>query len=219
MQFKSSLFGLVALTFAATQANATLWTIDSVLSGSDGGYGYSSFHDSSGSVMSGASYGDINETVISGTYNDVTGEFLATLTVDPTAAGADLLFSLDGTLLFGNDEFLADPSFLAIDFLGENGALADTTLGFMSGDVCCSGNNNSQPGLDPNSFDVSEGILTLWGASGFDGDSSYIESILGMDLRLTMSVAPDTSSVPEPGTLTLLGLGIGLLGFARRKRG
>ncbi len=169
MQLKRSLLGLAALALTATGANATLWNIDSVSNGSDGGFGYSSFHDASGSnVMNGPILGNMLTTVISGTYDDLTGAFFANLTVDPTAAGANLDFTLTGNLLFAANHFLAAVSSLALDVAGSSGALADAVLGFIPGDVCCNGNNNATPGLDPNSFDNTTGILTLWGADGFD---------------------------------------------------
>jgi hypothetical protein len=87
----------------------------------------------------------------------------------------------------------------------------------MPGDVCCGGNSNSTPGLDPNSFDVSTGILTLWGANGFvpagtNVDTYYVNETLGMDIRLQLS------QVPEPGMLTLLGMSLLGLGLRRRRR-
>lgn len=203
----ASAFAVLALTMST--ANATIWSIDSALNGTDGGYGYSSFHDTSGSnVMSGSSFGDILPS-ITGSYNDATGAIIANLTVDPVAAGANLNFSLTGTLLFSANGFLTNNSELVADFDGTNGALDDAVLGFMSGDICCNGNNNATPGLDPNSFELSSGVLTLWGADGFNlSNGSYSGSSLGMDLRIQL--------VPEPATLALFGLG--LIGVAARKK-
>jgi len=72
--------------FTTSNANATIWSFDEVLFGIDGGYGYSSFHDASGNVMSGAIFGNMISSA-SGTYNDVSGDFLGIFAVDP--AGAD----------------------------------------------------------------------------------------------------------------------------------
>jgi len=54
-----------------TSVHATIWIVDAVLQGSDGGYGYSSFHDAStGSVMSGPSLGSVTGIGIVGTFDD-----------------------------------------------------------------------------------------------------------------------------------------------------
>lgn len=190
-------------------ASATPWTIDSVLNGTDGGFGYSSFHNASGgNPMSGSSYGGISN-VGSGSYDDVSGAFSGSF-----AIGGDT-FTLIGNMLFSSN-YLAGASTLAIDFATGTTNLIDTTIGFMPGDICCNGNANGTPGLDPNSFDASTGILTLWGANGFVSSGTnvgtyYVNETLGMDIRLQLS------QVPEPGMLMLLGMGLLGLGLRRRR--
>jgi len=190
-------------------AQATLWTFDTVLSGSNGGFGYSSFHDASGSSpMSGTSYGSILNTSVSGTYNDVSGLFSGSFETSSTT------FTLDGTLLFGSDGFLASSSVLDIDFTTNTSNLVDGTIGFMPGDVCC----NATVGLDPNSFDASQGIMSLWGAGGANAiynyatNDYYHNQTLGMDIRLEMT------AVPEPSIIALFAVGLIGMGFSARKR-
>ena len=188
-------------------AQAMVYDIVSVLRGSDG-FGASSFHDASGSnVMSGPMVADIVEGLgLFGTYNDVTGELNATGLM--IAGGGT--FSLNGTLLFDASGLLAANSVLNISFSGtSNPALTDTTIGFLPGDVCCSGF------YDPNSFRPYQDkmIMTLWGAD-FMGDflntGRYDYAELGMDLRMKM-----IERVPEPSVLAMLA--IGLLGLGSRR--
>jgi len=195
-------------------ANATVYNITSVLQGNDGGYGFSSFHDANdSSPMSGPKLADITGPIISGSYNDVSGAFNAVLTV--SNAGPNV--TLSGNLLFDVSGFLNPSSTLDVDFDGSSGFLADTTIGFLPGDICCSGTG------DPNSFKDIGGslVMSLWGANWDYGDGSafnsdaplpYLGSTLGMDLRVELT------AVPVPAAVWLFGSGLlGLVAVARRK--
>ena len=202
------------LVVASFGVNAAVYNISSVLQGNDGGYGFSSFHDANDSTpMSGPKLADISGPVISGTYNDMTGAFDAVLTVSD--AGPNV--TLSGTLLFDGSGFLSASSMIAVDFDGvsANPLLRDTVIGFLPGDICCSGAG------DPNSFKNIGGnmVMSLWGADwGYSGDfndalaNPYQGSKLGMDLRIQLT------AVPVPAAVWLFGSGlIGLIGLARRK--
>ena len=195
--------GLV-LALIAGAAHATLWSIDEVLAGTDGGFGFSGFHDAStGSVMSGDDLGSITGSGAGiGQYNDVTGEFSLTTTSD----GGLTTFS--GVLDFGGVfGYLANPSSLDVVFGAPGGLLMDTAITFEAGDVCCGGSGNGIPGDDPNSFastGINEAIITLWGANGWNGGYNNVDgsTTLGMDLRVRLT------QVPEPNTAFLLGIGL-----------
>jgi len=191
-------------------AQATLYDIVAVLSG-DGTFGASGFHDASGrSPMSGDSVADMpNATGLFGTYNDVTNYFSATFGVT-TSAGPTVSFG--GYLSFDSGGLLASNGTLGVNFTNNNGLLADTTLGFIRGIVCCSGGGTSNPPNTLNNDGSGNLIMTLWGANFSDTAfaSNYNGSTLGMDLRVML-----TESVPAPTVLILLT--IGLLGFTSRR--
>lgn len=205
-----------SLSIVSFAANSAVYNITSVLTGNDGGYGFSSFHDANdSSPMSGPKLANITDPVISGSYNDISGAFDAVLTV--SVAGPTV--HLSGNLLFDGTGFLNPSSTLDVDFDGSSGFLTDTTIGFLPGDICCSGTG------DPNSFkDISGSlIMSLWGANWDYGDGSnfnsalgspgaYEGSTLGMDVRMELTL------VPVPAAVWLFGTGlIGLAGVARRK--
>ena len=213
---------IIGITFASLavvsfSANATLYNITNVLQGNDGGYQFSSFHDASGSdPMTGGKLADITNPVVSGSYDDVSGVFDAVLTV----SNAGPTVTLSGNLLFDGSGFLNPSSTLSVDFDGSDGLLADTTIGFLPGDICCNGTG------DPNSFKTIGGslVMSLWGANwdygnsqDFDGTSGnttpYLGSTLGMDLRVELT------AVPVPAAVWLFGSGLlGLVGVARCKK-
>lgn len=206
------LIGIVFLAFGAG-AHATLWSIDEVLSGTDGGFGFSGFHDAStGSVMSGDDLGSITGAGAGiGQFDDVTGEFWLTTTSDGGVT------TMSGELDFdGGFGFLANPSSLDVVFGSPNGLLTDTTISFLAGDLCCGGNDNGIPGDDPNSFvsiGSGESVITLWGANGYaDGGYNNVDGLttLGMDLRVRLT------KVPAPDAVSLFA--IGLLGVAVLRR-
>jgi len=226
---KIAIGAVTGVMLSATVANATVWDIVGVLSGSSGGFGFSGFHDGTPPVMSGNGLGDITDGPIAifGSFNDANGDFNATL----TANGSNFTLASFGTKVLnfgGGSGFLTGPAELNVDFLGSPITLADnvstintTVLGFRAGDICCTGGAS-----DPNSFNIAtdglSAIMTLWGANGFDGEDAYPNNpTLGMDLRLSLNKSGNQISVvPLPAALPLYGTGLALMGFVgwRRKR-
>ncbi len=219
---------VTGVMLSATVANATIWDVVAVLSGSSGGFGFSAFHDARPPVMSGSNLGAISDGTgaVFGSFNDATGEFAATL----TANGSEFTLASFGTKVLnfgGGSDFLQGPAELNIDFgsssitLGDGSFLTTAVLGFRGTDVCCNGGDS-----DPNSFNIASNgltaIMTLWGANGFDGEDAYDgTSTLGMDLRLSFNRDPSQIGVvPLPAALPLYGTGLALMGFVgwRRKR-
>ena len=111
------------------------------------------------------------------------------------------LVTLGGTLVLDfNQNFSDAASFTLFDTL-TSGSLA----GGFSG-ITITGSNNDYTGL---SFTQAGSVWT----TGYNSNNQ--------GLRLTQtasSVALDVIVVPEPGTIALAGLGVGLVGFAAWKR-
>ena len=200
-----------ALLFCSTSF-ATVWKIDQVLQGTDGGFGFSSLHDSSGAnVMSGNKLADV--TGGSGTYNDGTGEVDFALTL-----GNGDTMTLTGTLLFGVDGFLGAASLLdysgLANLLASDGIPESGQIGFMPGDVCCSDGVHDPNSFAPASAGSALNFMSLWGSDGFTLATGLYDADpkLGFDVRLEMSV------VPVPAAAWLFGTAlVGLLGLHRRR--
>ena len=203
----------IAVLLCSGTSQATIWTITDALSGSDGGFGFSSLHRADdNSPMTGANIATVDSA--SGTYNDVSGELLLTLGL----SNADIM-SVNGTLVFDASGDLDVDSQVAYSGLtnlavtwGGIGVTDTGNLGYMDGDVCCGGS------FDPNSFSPT-GVgdlhyMTLWGADfgGANFNGSYSGSSFGMDLRLELSAVPVPAAVYLFGTAML-----GLFGFKSRK--
>lgn len=195
--------------------NATVYDVTGVLSGVDGGFGFSGFHyagdlgtgiDGDGNNMTGTQLVDIPEAYgYFGTYDDVSGDFNVTLNTNSTVVTS---FDLSGNMSYGLDGYLNPTSSLDITFYTIVGDFT-TNMVFAAGEVCCSGATNP-----PNSF--SGGLISLWGvndtpelATAFSG---YNGEVLGLDLRLELT------AVPVPAAVWLFGSGLlGLIGVARRR--
>jgi len=224
MQGAAKTFVLITAMLFSSISSAAVWNVVEVFNGSDGSFGFSGLHDSSGGTpMSGTSFGQIDSA--SGTYNDFTGELSLTLGITETNSSTDT-FTLSGNLLFdlGGDGDLTTNSQLHFESLNLTTASASSVP--TSGDFrfeadlnCCGGDDGPNTFLAANplpaGFPADLHYMTLWGANITEslGESLYPGSTVGMDLRLGLS------AVPVPAAFWLFGTAlIGLLGFNRRRK-
>jgi len=230
MKFQKYTLALAAsVALFSMPSYAALFDVNFARAGNSG-FGASLFHKAdSDNHMSGDTLGNIVTGVNGdgpiGTYDSVTGELFVTLSNIPTHSQnhPPVGFTLSGIVLFDASGVLFSDSTLDLDFLAaDEGRLADGTIGFNAGYVCC-GNNN----FDPNSFLPTGDLrgsswMTLWGANintdnPWEGEYDN-KTNLGMDLRLDLTPSRGLSGVPIPAAAWLFGSGlIGLVGVARRK--
>ena len=229
--------GVIAFS-AIASASATTWLITEVLTvGNDGGFGAASFHDARGHVMSGSKIGDITGNVINGTafgsYNDVTGALDLTATVTQGSNTFQMNAVSAGGFMFNGTGWLASNNTLDVTFNDDldmpdtvPSILAGTVseIGFMQGDVCCSGGINNG---NPNSFtqpagDADERWITLRGANSFNlatGQYDYqTESTLGMDVRIRLERGITTNEVSTPAVTAIFALGLLGLAYTRHRK-
>ena len=212
---------------AVAPASATTWLDSNVLTvGNDGGFGASSFRDARGNEISGSNIATINGNAFgtpptaSGSYNDATSvlDFTATVT---QGANIFTMHTLSGTgFAFDRPGNLAAHDPLDVTMIGDLNMPAAvptilantlTEIGFMLGDVCCSGTDN------PNSFtqpgaNADERWITLWGANNFNATNGTYDEVsettLGMDVRLRLERSTTTTEVPALAVTVIFGLGL-----------
>jgi hypothetical protein len=143
------LFIIVLLCGGTSQA--AVWGVTDVLSGSDGGFGFSSLHHADdSSPMSGANIATVNSA--SGTYDDVSNKLWLMLEL----SNNDVML-IDGFLDFdaagyldGDPDNTSQVSYSGLTNLASSwggiGVKESGKLGYKDGDVCCGGS------YDPNSL-------------------------------------------------------------------
>tara|TARA_R110000868_G_scaffold28525_8_gene106927 strand:+ start:16263 stop:16988 length:726 start_codon:yes stop_codon:yes gene_type:complete len=219
---------------AAGSANATTWIVTNVLTaGNEGGFAASTFHDARGNEMSGSNLATISGSAAGSTagglFDDVTGALTFSATVTQGSSTFTMELASGTPFLFNGSGFLASNNTLDLTFSDTfNGpgsatiaANTVTEMGFMLGDVCCTGSNDpnsfTQPGADPD-----ERWMTLWGANNFNVATGHYddgtETTVGMDLRIRMVKAPTNIEVPAPGATIIFALGLVGMGCMKRRK-
>ena len=202
-QLARSLMSMVCVFALAGTAQATVWKMDEVLQGSTGIISVSVFRAAGiASILGGSILGTIDPSV-TGTYDDMTGEFSGNFFVEEVGVGP-VYFTLQGTFLFNNpeDPFLID-SFAQLDLVDLDSSgdkITDTTL------------TTPQSGLSfLTSFDSTTGIMTIVGANGFLTEFQfYFDTDLGMQLQIQLSQVVDIDIKPgsDPSCFNIDGHGV-----------
>lgn len=199
-------FGLLFGLFTATTLTASPIHIDSTPQQLTGPFRHNVFHDNSGHILA---YMDL-DTAQPNWYDPMNGNMeiqvniysdsgLTNLVGTAHGSGANLVGSAFDS---GSGDLVGTISW---DFTmaDANSPLVDDTLYFTDRNYV-----TSSGGHTANSWE--NGYLTLWGGNNWIETCGFHRTTLGMDLVL--------HTVPEPGTLLLLGAGFGGLVLARRRR-
>lgn len=199
--------------------------------------GYNTTQDSNGLLPFDESYGVWTHDVLISSFRDIdnNGTFQFVLDIGEPAAKTQSLLSLDGLKLFSTS--IPGQNGNAVDELGnwvgpENGTLlwdldADSEGNFVDNAILLDSNRNGNPGngisdmymdVATSIFDVAPSDQTyfiLWSRFGLTADAGA--SAAGT-FEEWSSVGAVVTPVPEPKTIFLLMLGLGLLFWVARKR-
>jgi hypothetical protein len=198
----------------ATASSAAIFSIDSILQGSDNGFGYSVFHDQTSHRMNGNHIEDPTTLDAGGFWNSDTGKI-------------SFSFNLDGAGTVEAKGNLASNAMGIGNISGLNGFI----------DMTFAGAANIADGIyrfifdaalytvdGANSYDSGDNHISLWGDLGNysrQGCRDAQTTCIGADLRLQLgdelNEEPQPVPLPAGGILLLTALG-GLVGARKAKK-